>query len=321
MFFRGSNGEARKLVLVLGGFQGITMSEATAPAFWSHLGRQFSAEAKGLAAPWIAPVAKFVARDGFGESSWLEAIPDTVIAVRLGGAHVVKRRGLGSGATTARGGNFTLQPKGTSNWFAADEGCVFGQIHLPDRLLDRASDSIGQSPVSGRLRPDLIFNDNRNLNANAENYILRALSAREPPTCLEMEGRALLLLDSLLALHGASRPTGRISGGLSGRQLRQVTDFMTEHMARDLVLDELAALVNLSTKHFARAFRQSTGIPPHRWLIERRIDRAKKLLSAGDLSMAEIALTCGFADQSHFTAAFRKFVGATPGSFRRDAQA
>jgi AraC family transcriptional regulator len=93
---------------------------------------------------------------------------------------------------------------------------------------------------------------------------------------------------------------------------------MTEHAAEDLALEELAALVSLSAKHFARAFRQSTGMPPHRWLIERRIDRAKALLTEAGLNLAEIALACGFADQSHFTATFRKIVGATPGSFRRD---
>ncbi len=90
------------------------------------------------------------------------------------------------------------------------------------------------------------------------------------------------------------------------------------HLAEDIGLDDLAAIADLSAKHFARAFRQSTGMPPHRWLIERRIDRAKALLMEGDLNLAEIALTCGFADQSHFTAAFRKSVGATPGIFRRD---
>ncbi len=88
--------------------------------------------------------------------------------------------------------------------------------------------------------------------------------------------------------------------------------------AQDLALEELAALVSLSAKHFARAFRQSTGTPPHRWLIERRLDRAKAMLVEGDLDLAEIALACGFADQSHFTAAFRKLVGMTPGSYRRE---
>jgi AraC family transcriptional regulator len=296
------------------------MPEAKIPEFWSLLDRRMSLEAKGLAASWAAPVAKVVATDGFDESCWVDEIPESVIAVRLGGAHVIKAIGQGAGSTSASGGNFTLQPKGTPNWFTADQGCVFGHILLPDGLLDRAGQSVGQGDVSGRLRPDIIFSDHRDLNKTALSYVERALNAAEPPTTLEMEGRAMLLLDSLLSLHGAARPTGRSSGGLSGWQLRRVTEFMTEHAAEDLALDDLADLVDLSAKHFARAFRQSTGVPPHRWLIERRIDRAKAMLAEPDLTLAEIALACGFADQSHFTAAFRRGTGLTPGAYRRETR-
>jgi AraC family transcriptional regulator len=296
---------------------GATISAARIPEFWSLLDRRMSLEAKGLSAAWVAPVAKMVATDGFDEGVWIDEIPDSIIAVRLAGADVAKARGARSGAGTARGGNFTLQPRGTPNWFVATGGCVFGHILLPDDLLDRASDALSQEKLSGRLRPDLIFDSDRHLNRSALQYIERALNTREPPTRLEMEGRAMLLLDALLALHGAAPPAARAIGGLSGWRLRRAIDFMAEHAAEDLALDDLAASVDLSAKHFARAFRQSTGIPPHRWLIERRIDRAKAMLVEGDLSLAEIALACGFADQSHFTAAFRKSVGATPGGFRR----
>jgi AraC family transcriptional regulator len=294
------------------------MSGAELPGFWSHLGRRLSLDAKGLGTSWVAPVAKLVAPDGFGENVWIDETPDTVVAVRLAGSDVAKSKGVCSGATTASGGNFTLQPKGTPNWFTAAGGCVFGQILLPDDLIDRASDAVGQAKLSGRLRPDMVFSNHRDLNRSALSYLERGLNPREPPTCLEMEGRAMLLLDTLLGAHGAARPTARSSGGLNGWQLRRVTDFMTEHVAQDLALDQLAALVNLSAKHFARAFRQSTGLPPHRWLIERRVERAKAMLVTAEVSLAEIALACGFADQSHFTAAFRKSVGATPGGYRRE---
>ncbi len=93
------------------------------------------------------------------------------------------------------------------------------------------------------------------------------------------------------------------------------------HLAADIGLDALAAIADLSPKHFARAFRQSTGMPPHRWLIQRRIDRAKALLRTTDTTLVEIALACGFADQSHFTASFRKLVGLTPGSLRQEMRA
>jgi AraC family transcriptional regulator len=118
--------------------------------------------------------------------------------------------------------------------------------------------------------------------------------------------------------HGAK--AAPLKGGLPPARLRRVEEFLMAHLADDIGLDTLAEIAGLSAKHFARAFRQSTGLPPHRWLIERRIERAKALLMEADVNLAEIALTCGFADQSHLTAAFRKSVGATPGSFRRESR-
>jgi AraC family transcriptional regulator len=109
-----------------------------------------------------------------------------------------------------------------------------------------------------------------------------------------------------------------LKGGLPSARLRRVEEFLMAHLADDIGLDDVAAVAGLSAKHFARAFRQSTGMPPHRWLIQRRIDRAKAMLLKGDLTLAEIALACGFADQSHFTSAFRKSLGTTPAIFRRE---
>ena len=293
------------------------MSEPDIPLFWSHLSRQLSIDTKGLATPWLAPVARIVAPDGFDEHFWLDAVPDTVIAIRLGGSQVVRKRGVCAGKTSAQGDNFALQPRGTPNWFTADGECVFGHILLPDALIDRASDSVGQGKLSDRLRPDLIFCNERGLSLSAGKYMERALTEREPPTCLEMEGRAILLLDALLGVHGLATTPSRASGGLCAWQLRRVCEFVDAHLDRDLALDDLAGLINLSGKHFSRAFRQSTGVPPHRWLIERRIDRARSLILNSNLSLAAISLACGFADQSHFTATFRRLTGVTPKAYRR----
>jgi AraC family transcriptional regulator len=289
------------------------------PRFWSYLqGVKIAVDTKGLNESWVAPVVRMVAPQGFGESVWIDEIPDSVIALHIAGSDVSKAKGVGTGKTTKQG-NFTLQPKGTPNWFSAGGKCVFGQICLSDSLLDRASETAGQPMLSGRLRPDLIFSEQRGLNSHAAGYIQRALNTREPPTGLEMEGRIMLLLDALLTVHGG-RPQSRAQGGLAARQLRRVTEFMNENAHHDLALEELAALVGLSAKHFARAFRQSTGVPPHRWLIERRIARARELLTTGDLDLAEIGLACGFADQSHFTAVFRRGTGLTPGAYRRETR-
>ena len=82
----------------------------------------------------------------------------------------------------------------------------------------------------------------------------------------------------------------------------------------------MAAVARLSTYHFARQFKRATGLPPHQFIIMRRVERAKQILHAGtDLSLAEVAVDAGFSDQSQFTHHFKRLVGVTPGQFRTPA--
>ncbi|MGH7805748.1 MAG: helix-turn-helix transcriptional regulator, partial [Candidatus Binatia bacterium] len=83
-------------------------------------------------------------------------------------------------------------------------------------------------------------------------------------------------------------------------------------------LDELAAEAGASRFHFARAFREATGVPPHRYLTLRRIERAKELLLQTEIPLVDVALASGFASQSHFTLRFRETVGVTPRRFRAE---
>jgi transcriptional regulator GlxA family with amidase domain len=92
---------------------------------------------------------------------------------------------------------------------------------------------------------------------------------------------------------------------------------MRSHLDEAVPLAELARACKLSPGHFARAFRQATGQPPHRWLMEQRIEKAKQLLVDTTLSLAQIAQRCGFADQSHFTRVFVQLVQSSPGQWRR----
>lgn len=105
-------------------------------------------------------------------------------------------------------------------------------------------------------------------------------------------------------------------GGLSKRNLRIIIEFVDEHLSENLSLETLAALCDLSQFHFAKAFKQSTGLAPHEYLLRQRIERAKHLLLEAKLNVAEIALTLGFADQPHFTKIFRRHTGATPTGFQ-----
>ena len=104
---------------------------------------------------------------------------------------------------------------------------------------------------------------------------------------------------------------------LSPLEEHRVTSRLLDDLAGDTSLTELAALTGRSRSHFIRAFKHSTGMPPHRWLLIQRVQRAKDLLRGTNAPIAEIALTCGFSDQSHLTRVFSKAFRITPGAWRR----
>jgi AraC family transcriptional regulator len=113
----------------------------------------------------------------------------------------------------------------------------------------------------------------------------------------------------------SAQPLAR--GGLAAWQQRIVTDYIEEHLAESISLATLAQLVRLSTYHFCRAFKQSFGVPPHRYHTAQRIERAKALLAKPSPSVTDIGLTVGFSQTSSFTAAFRRATGQTPTAYYR----
>lgn len=106
-------------------------------------------------------------------------------------------------------------------------------------------------------------------------------------------------------------------GGLSAHNLRRITDYVEEHLSEELGLVQLAELVGLTPWHFCRAFKRSTGLPPHRFLIQARVERAKRLLSADrSISVTEVALEAGFGGSTQLARAFRTTVGLSPREYR-----
>ncbi len=106
--------------------------------------------------------------------------------------------------------------------------------------------------------------------------------------------------------------TVNYTGGISQHKLRLVTDYINDYLERELSLDELAAIAQLSPYHFSRTFKQSTGISPHQYVIQQRVERAKQLLLQGKMSLSEIAIACGFSHQSHLNRHFKRITGVTP---------
>jgi AraC-like DNA-binding protein len=151
--------------------------------------------------------------------------------------------------------------------------------------------------------------------------LLKALA--EEVTAPSQRGRLYaetLVLAALLDLmknSGALRRITPIKGGLAPWQLRRVEAMINDRPGEDISLAELASAANLSKAHFARAFHHSTGMPPHKYQLNARIDHAKRLIRRGDMSLTKIGVVCGFGAQSQFIRAFNRVIGVPPGVWRR----
>jgi AraC family transcriptional regulator len=214
-------------------------------------------------------------------------------------------------------GLMSLVPAGMTLW-----GYTEGIRRVRESRLDFDFSALSQKLGEDldRLKtqtPLLLFRDERIRRLGA---LLGAEAEREAPDDLsDLYGDSLIvaLAIDLLRL-GKRPPPEQKRGGLARWQLRRVTEYMREHHASTIKLADLAEMAGLSQSQLGRAFKASTGVTPHRFLLNQRIARAQELLLAGSMSLAEIALATGFAEQSHFTRVFRREIGASPGAFRRD---
>jgi len=151
--------------------------------------------------------------------------------------------------------------------------------------------------------------------------ITRALASDAPVWKLHADRLAAGFLTQILARHSNVVGSGALKraltrGCLAPWQVKRATDHVMAHLDEDFSLADLASSARLSPFHFARAFKRSTGLSPQRFVMERRIERAKELLTRTEQGLAQVALACGFASQSHFTTAFKRHMGISPGRWR-----
>jgi len=181
--------------------------------------------------------------------------------------------------------------------------------------LDPAKLPIDSNIRNQNLQPRLFFEDRAILENAIKLATLIDDGSKDARYC-----EALSVIIAREVARRAARYMETPPGGLALWQQRLATNCIEEHLAEEISIGALATLVRLSASHFCRAFKQSFGVPPHRYHINCRIERARALLRDSGRSVTEIAFTVGFGDASAFSAAFRKSTGETPTAYRRNLE-
>ena len=221
--------------------------------------------------------------------------------------------GAGRFALIMPTGSFVLAPPNTATDYVIGGGHRAMGVGLPYKKLTAMATGVPLPPDGdfGRLHAGATVDP---LLAQIATRMWEEAADGNPHGGLFADGAALTILSALLRLAGL--PPANARGGLPGWRLRRVLEYIEAHLREDIGLQDLAAAVDLSPYHFSRAFKDTTGLSPHAYVIRRRVERSKELLAGTGLPLAEVALVCGFASQSHFSTAFRKVTGLSPRRYR-----
>jgi AraC family transcriptional regulator len=189
-------------------------------------------------------------------------------------------------------------------------------FYLPRRALDAISDE-ADAPRIGDLNHKPVAIDDTTISSLGR-AILPALSHPDQANQLFVDHVLFALGIHVAQTYGGMRPPSRSArGGLAEWQVKRAKEILSANLDGGVPLKDVARECGLSVSHFSRAFRVTAGAAPHRWLMTRRVEAAKEKLRDGRLSLSDVALACGFADQSHLTRIFTGMVGLSPGAWRR----
>lgn len=227
-----------------------------------------------------------------------------------------RRGGQRFTGTSVHGDIDVIPSRTAARWEMHDDNDTALLLSLPQRLLDAVAEESGVDGARLEIR-------NRFQIRDAELETLGWAMKREmetgcPSGRIYMSGLTLAVASRLVAWHSsAAKMLKPPNEGLSGLRLKQVLAFIEEQLAEDLSLEQIAAVAGVSASHVKTLFRKAMGIPVHQYVIQRRVERAKTLLTKDSLSMAEIAAAAGFAHQSHMARHMRRMLGMPPLAMKR----
>ena len=190
-------------------------------------------------------------------------------------------------------------------------------FYLPRATLDAIADD-ANAPRIGDLNNKLGAGIDDGAISHLGRTILPALSHPQRANRLFVDHVMLAVGIHVAQTYGGMRPVSRPArGGLAPWQERRAKELLSANLDGNVSLKDVARECRLSVSHFSRAFRRTAGAAPHNWLLTRRIEVAKERLRSSRSSLADVATSCGFSDQSHLTRVFTRVVGVSPGAWRR----
>jgi len=249
----------------------------------------------------------------------VEPMTHHVIMAYNGSVQRMERRsGKSVAIGTFRPGVLIIIPEGSSSRWDIPKPVDVVQLYLPHTTLKRVADEANTTTPTDLLErtahPDPI----------TSRLLLSAADVLESNEALDMLFRQQLtdlLATRLLAAHTASPTTFEPTmGGLSPKVLLRAIERLRSDSDADVSLAALASDAGLSRSHFCRAFKESTGLSPHAWLRQYRLEQAMNMLRDTDTSIVSVAAELGYASQTAFAAAFRRLTGETPSDWRRSAR-
>lgn len=219
----------------------------------------------------------------------------------------------------ASSGLVSMLPFEGAQW-RFEQPVSFMQFHIPFGLMGLVCASLfGKELTHDHVRMPADVPDAQ-LHRSLER--IRHIASSIEPTNLLLDSWALILAETFLlrlSSHGERNGHGPF-GKLPARGVARVVDYIEDGIDHDLRLASLATVAGMSTHHFAHRFQETIGMSPHSYVLVRRIERARALLGRGNEPLVDIALACGFSNQSHLTTVFRRCLGVTPGEYRRRVQ-
>ena len=245
---------------------------------------------------------------------YLDAYQEHGIRMALGpGVVEVGSRPSALKPVTYEGGEIRLYPCDFEKWIGPADLRVLS-VDISDGALTAACNA-NRGQIELRRHADLV--DPRVVALVSAVNAERAAGFPSGRLFLDSVEQALAL--SLVDGYAVRRPSPVIfRGGLAPARLRKVTEFVDAKIDEDLTLEQMADLVNLSVAHFSQMFRKSTGLSPHQFVLQSRVERAKKILRTADTRVLDVAVACGFKTQQHFARVFRQVCGVSPTEYRQE---